>query len=119
MTTEKTLRRISPDLSQQQATSTDPKKCLSGNPMQRVHNQFANSKENFFCGTWGSTEGKWNISYSEDEFCYIIKGKAIITDQAGHSETVVQGDAFVIPAGFEGTWETIGEVEKFYSMYEE
>ena len=94
-------------------------KVLSGMPQQLTEHFFTNAKENFFCGVWSSDAGKWTLTYSEDEFCYIIGGEAIITDAEGNSEKVVTGDAFCIPAGFEGTWETIGSVKKFYAIYEE
>ncbi|MFG1490830.1 cupin domain-containing protein, partial [Oceanospirillum sp. HFRX-1_2] len=57
---------------------------ISGKPMESVENLFTNSKENFFCGVWSSTEGKWNLNYTEDEFCYLISGRAILTDEEGH-----------------------------------
>nr|WP_010132395.1 cupin domain-containing protein [Microbulbifer agarilyticus] len=96
-----------------------PEKVLTGNPQQWTEHFFTNKKENFFCGIWSSDAGKWSLTYSEDEFCYIIDGEAIITDADGDSERVTTGDAFCIPAGFEGTWETIGSVKKFYAIYEE
>ena len=48
----------------------------------------------------------------------MIAGQAIITDAQGQEEAVNAGDAFVIPAGFNGSWETIGEACKFYAIYE-
>lgn len=113
------LLRVSPSLDGQQQTPVAEDRLINGKPMQRLNNVFSNSKENFFCGVWESTDGKWNLEYTEDEFCYIIEGAAIVTDSEGHAEEVKQGDAFVIPAGFKGTWETKGSVKKFYSMYEE
>ncbi|WP_346838590.1 cupin domain-containing protein [Microbulbifer sp. SAOS-129_SWC] len=94
-------------------------KLLAGRPQQLTEHFFTNAKENFFCGVWSSDAGKWTLSYSEDEFCYIIDGEAIITDADGHRERVTTGDAFCIPAGFEGSWETLGSVKKFYAIYEE
>jgi uncharacterized cupin superfamily protein len=113
------LLRVSPSVENQTAEPVAEDRVISGKPMQRLNNVFENTKENFFCGVWESTEGKWNLEYTEDEFCYIIEGQAIVTDADGHSEEVKQGDAFVIPAGFTGTWETKGKVKKFYSIYEE
>ncbi len=96
----------------------DPSKLLMGKPMQETNNMFTNEDENFFCGVWRSEEGKWSIEYSEDEFCYMISGKAIICSEGGQCETVQAGDAFSIPAGFKGTWESIGHAQKFYAIYE-
>lgn len=102
-----------------ETSPVDPKKLLAGQPMQTTHNMFTNKKGNFFCGVWSSEAGKWNISYSEDEFCYLISGKAIVTDAQGESFELNPGEAFCIPAGFEGTWETIGSAAKFYAVYED
>ena len=113
------LLRITTDAANPEVGPVAPEKLLSGNPQQITSNQFTNSKENFFCGVWSSDAGKWKIAYTEDEFCYLIKGQAIITDSDGHIETINAGDSFVIPAGFAGTWESVGEAQKFYAIYEE
>jgi uncharacterized cupin superfamily protein len=97
----------------------DPARVLAGAPLACVANAFSNGRGNFHCGVWGSTSGCWRINYTEDEFCYLIEGEAVITDADGCAETVRAGDAFVIPAGFAGTWETRGGVRKFYAIYEE
>jgi hypothetical protein len=68
---------------------------------------------------WSSTDGCWSIRYTEDEFCYLIEGEAVINDAAGEATRVRAGEAFVIPAGFQGTWRTVGVARKFYAIYEE
>ncbi|WP_308909304.1 cupin domain-containing protein [Pseudokordiimonas caeni] len=93
-------------------------KLISGTPTGTVDNQYVNKAGNFFCGVWSSDAGIWRISYTEDELCTIIEGEAIVTDAVGNAERVKAGDTFVIPAGFEGTWETVGSVRKFYAIYE-
>ena len=112
------LKRIHTTVDNPETGPVSPDKLISGSPMQITANQFTNSKENFFCGIWSSDSGKWNVSYTEDEFCYLVKGQAIVTDSDGHSETINANEAFVIPAGFEGTWESVGETQKFYAIYE-
>lgn len=102
-----------------QATPIAPERILTGSPMEVVQNMFINEKENFFCGVWSSTEGEWTLNYTEDEFCYLIKGQAVLTDEQGVSEEINAGDAFVIPAGYKGRWKTVGEAQKFYAIYEE
>ena len=113
------LLRVEQGKVERESGPVAPKKVLAGSPQQWTEHFFTNKKENFFCGIWASDAGKWSLTYSEDEFCYIIEGEAVITDSEGGSERVVAGDAFCIPAGFEGTWETIGSVKKFYAIYEE
>lgn len=113
------LQRIVEGRGQVEKGPVAEEKLLAGSPRQMTEHFFTNAKENFFCGVWSSDAGKWKLSYSEDEFCYIIDGEAVITDADGHSERVAAGDAFCIPAGFEGSWETVGSVKKFYAIYEE
>ena len=113
------LLRVSPSLEGQVQTPVAKERLISCAPLERLNNVFTNTKENYFCGVWESTTGKWNLNYTEDEFCYMIEGKAILTDAQGNAEEINVGDAFVVPAGYQGTWETIGIAKKFYSIYEE
>ena len=113
------VTRIQPHGQDSQASAIDPTRIIAGNPRQMMQNGFTNQRENFSCGIWSSTSGKWHVHYQEDEFCYLITGEVILTDATGHSETLHGGDAFVIPAGFEGTWETVEDAQKFYAVYEE
>lgn len=103
------------------AHSTSPiatEKRIAGNPHTETYHQFTNKPGNFHVGTWSSDAGHWHISYSEDEFCHILEGEAIITDDQGVQTRVKAGDNFVIPAGFKGSWETPEKVTKIYVIYE-
>jgi uncharacterized cupin superfamily protein len=57
------------------------------------------------------------IAYEEDELCVLLAGKVRITDEDGETQTYEAGDAFVIPCGFRGTWETVEPVRKFYATH--
>jgi len=113
------INRLSADLSSTPFTPIAEERIVDGSPSGRSNNQLTNAKENFFAGVWESTDGCWNLSYTEDEFCVILEGEAVITDSEGVETRVVQGDAFTVPAGFKGTWRTIGSVKKWYAIYEE
>lgn len=91
---------------------------VSGNPVTRLQNYYTDPTGQFFCGMWESTPGKWQVNYTEEEFCTFLSGKAILTDAGGHSETFATGDAFIIPRGFTGTWETVETVRKWYVIFE-
>ncbi|MEX0923312.1 MAG: cupin domain-containing protein [Rhodovibrionaceae bacterium] len=96
----------------------DPQKVISGEPIATTENVYANAAGNFFSGVWSSSEGKWRIAYAEEEFCVLLSGRVALTDAEGRTETFSAGDAFVIPAGFEGTWETLEPVRKLYAIGE-
>jgi uncharacterized protein len=95
-----------------------PGNVLAGNPTTTTHNYFTDATGCFFSGIWESTPGKWTIDYSENELCYLIEGKATLTDADGHAETFGSGSAFIIPAGFKGSWETIEKLKKYYAIYQ-
>lgn len=95
-----------------------PEKVLSGAPKQTIRNHFSEASNQFFAGEWTGDIGKWQVRYSEDEFCYVTRGVVIVTDADGISTRVTAGDAFMVPAGFAGTWDVIEPVHKFYVIYE-
>ncbi|HWT97205.1 MAG TPA: cupin domain-containing protein [Terriglobales bacterium] len=95
-----------------------PGNVLSGNPVTQLQNYYSDPTGQFFAGVWESAPGKWTVDYSEEEFCTFLAGKAILTAEDGTSETFITGDAFIIPRGFKGTWETVEPVKKWYVIFE-
>ena len=89
-------------------------KLVKGKYNTRTWNHFTGEDGRLFCGIWESTPGKVKVSYDEWEFCHFIEGKAVLTNEEGKSWTLKKGDAFIIPAGFKGTWETVKTVKKHY-----
>ncbi len=98
--------------------SPDAEKIISGNPAQKAENYYTDESGQFSTGIWHSEPGKVKINYTEDEYCMLTKGLVELTDAAGISRRFKPGDNFVIPAGFQGTWETIEPASKFYVIYE-
>jgi uncharacterized cupin superfamily protein len=101
-----------------EAEKGKPGNIISGAPQTSVQNYCTDKGGEFFSGIWESTPGKWSISYTEDEFCIILEGRVTLTDESGKAQTFKAGDAFVIPAGFKGTWETVEKVRKCYAISE-
>ena len=91
---------------------------VSGDPQQTISNYFSDATEQFFAGRWSSTRGTWRIRYSESEFCCLTRGRVALSNAAGERWEFGPGDAFVVPAGFEGTWEVIEDCTKFYAIFE-
>src|SRR5450631_303248 len=85
---------------------------LAGIPRTRVSNQYSDTGREFFCGIWTSTAGKWRVRYTEHEFCVSIESVS------GDKYELKAGDAFVVPAGFEGVWEVSEPCKKWYSIFE-
>jgi uncharacterized cupin superfamily protein len=101
-----------------ESANPSPEKILAGIPRTRVSNQYADGTQQFFCGMWTSTSGKWRIRYTEHEFCVITEGRVRIESTGGDKYEFRSGDAFVVPAGFEGTWEVVEPCKKWYAIFE-
>ena len=93
-------------------------KLINGNPRQTAWTQYTDGTGKFCAGFWRSEPGKWNISYTEEEYCCMLEGTSIITHSDGTSVTVTAGDSFVIPRGFVGTWEVVETSTKRFVIYE-
>ena len=94
-----------------------PSNVVAGDPRTTTHNYFTDPSGRFFSGIWESTPGKWTCEYRESEFVYLISGRVRLTDAEGHAETFGPGSAFVIPAGFKGSWETLETLKKYYAIF--
>jgi len=91
---------------------------IAGDPRQAIANHFTDATQQFFAGTWSSTPGKWRIRYSESEFCCLTKGRVVLENQSGDRWEFGPGMGFVVPSGFEGTWEVLETCTKFYAIFE-
>lgn len=96
--------------------STD--KILSGTPQQTIRNHFSDQSKRFHSGEWTGEVGEWKVSYTEEEFCFITRGKVMIRSSSGVEVLVQAGDAFVIPSGFNGVWNVLEPVHKYYVIFE-
>jgi uncharacterized cupin superfamily protein len=95
-----------------------PDRLIDGSPEQRVSNSFTDSTGQFFAGRWSSTRGKWRVRYTENELCVMMAGRIVLTADDGATSSFGAGDAFVIPAGFSGTWEVVVDCTKIYAIFE-
>ncbi len=93
-------------------------KLISGNPQQTIWQHYTDPSAKFLTGIWQSEVGKWRINYTEEEYCQILQGSSILTDELGNAVTVSSGENFVIPRGFNGTWEVVQKTRKIYVIYE-
>lgn len=89
-------------------------KLVAGDPVTQTWNAYSSADGRLHCGIWESSKGVVKVHYDEWEFCHFIQGEAILTREDGMNWRLTKGDAFIIPAGFKGTWETIRKVKKHY-----
>jgi uncharacterized cupin superfamily protein len=91
----------------------NPERVISGDPQFRTWN-CEEAEGNIYAGIWEATSGKWRIAYDEWEFCHILSGRSIITEEDGGEWRVEAGDSFVLRPGFRGTWEVLETTRKEY-----
>jgi uncharacterized cupin superfamily protein len=58
------------------------------------------------------------VEYTEHEFCHLLEGRVTLTSEEGKRWQFNAGDAWVIPAGFKGTWESVEPARKRYAIFE-
>ena len=69
-------------------------------------------------GVWEAEPGGWPIvNRPETETCYIVSGRATITDEAtGEKKDISAGHVIVFPKGWSGRWDVTETIRKVYSI---
>lgn len=52
------------------------------------------------------------------EFCSLLDGVVRLTAEGGKVDIYRGGEAFIIPAGYTGTWETLETCRKFFVIHD-
>ena len=101
------------------ATLDEPiaaEKLISGRPATGVRPGYEDEVGGFYTGVWASEVGAWRVSYDENELCVMLAGRVRLTEDGGTPRDFGPGDAFVVPKGFEGVWETLEPCRKIYAI---
>ena len=106
-----TFLRITTDI-EGEHDAPPAEKVISGTPEFTTWN--VEDRDGLYCGTWRATPGKWQVSYDEWEYCRILDGHSILTEDGGDSFEVRAGDSFILRPGFRGTWEVVETTTKEY-----
>lgn len=66
-------------------------------------------------GAWEGEPGWVRFdTWPYTEICVIQSGRVAVEDDAGNSWTYGAGEAFLIPAGFQGVWRTLEPTRKIF-----
>ncbi|MEO9903159.1 cupin domain-containing protein [Nisaea sp.] len=97
-----------------------PERLLDGNPVFRtweLDTALAEAAKwgKIRTGIWEATPGTTRSIKGETfEFCYLISGRARLTEEGGESRDFGAGESFVMKPGFVGTWQTLETVRKIW-----
>ena len=95
-----------------------PDRLVQGNPKRETASLYAHP--NMDCGIWQCEVGAWNIVFApnKQEFFTILEGLVRIHDQQGGYIEVSAGKAGIIPPSFQGKFEVVEAVKKYYVVVE-
>ncbi|MGB2451242.1 MAG: cupin domain-containing protein, partial [Porticoccaceae bacterium] len=64
-------------------------------------------KGDFVVALYESEAALIDVSYpfSYDEFVTVLEGRVILTSLSGEKQTYEVGDSFLVPKGWQGTWD--------------
>lgn len=108
------LKTDGPDAPAPDAEPIAAERSLTGEINTVTWNHFTGENDRLYCGIWQSAPGKHKVSYTEWEYCHLIEGEAVLTDEDGYAVHIKTGEGFIIPAGFKGTWESLTPLKKHY-----
>ena len=74
----------------------------------------AEKKEAERWGIWEKEPSEFEWSYSEQETCLILEGKATVVPQEGASAAFGAGDYVIFPQGMQCTWKIEKKIRKHY-----
>ena len=79
---------------------------IEGDEPQELEHIFHASEDGaFVVGLWSCTPCTERVpSYPTDEFCVVVDGSVVLTDDDGTVAEYREGDAFVVQQGWSGTW---------------
>mgnify|MGYP000002161192 FL=1 len=89
-------------------------------PKQHTHSAYEDESLGLYVGVWDTTDMVETAApYVCDEFMTIIEGAVEIKNsKTGKVETVMAGESFVIPQGYDCQWHQNGYLRKYYVIYE-
>jgi uncharacterized cupin superfamily protein len=87
-------------------------------PVEALKELYQSSPTGMHIGVWAGGPGVLRITdYPYDEYCVMQAGTLVVTSSSGSVETFHGGDSFVIPKGFNGTWDMKTRMRKQWAVF--
>ncbi len=77
---------------------------------------FQNEDKSSEMGLWQCSPGRWRCEVENDEFFYVLAGRAVYTEDDGTVTEIGAGMACAFPSGWKGACEVIETVRKVYMV---
>lgn len=97
-----------------------PERLERGNPRRETWNvgEFSLPPGRLYTGVWRCEPGRWRIALGpqEHELFTVLSGRCRVHTADGRFVEVGPGEALVLPAGFEGSFEVLEKLTKTYAI---
>ncbi len=90
---------------------------VEGAPKARAWMMERHAGGSLTSGVWEATPGTWRVTYDKWEFCSILSGLSVVTEDGGAARAVRAGDAFIIRPGFSGLWQVVETTRKSFVIH--
>lgn len=92
----------------------------AGAPLRETWSLYECAADGVSAGIWTCEPGRWRIEFGphEHEYFIVLEGRARIHDAEGGCTEIGPGQAVVIPAGFQGSFEVLERVRKHFVVIE-
>lgn len=76
---------------------------------------FGDGNDTLYGGAWEGSPGTLQLEcYPYNELCVMLTGSVALVDSKGERRVFHAGDAFFVPRGFSGVWETLEPSSKIF-----
>lgn len=106
------FQRVNTDQVEPEVSAPTAERLIAGNPVFRSWD--IEERDGLYAGIWESTPGKWRVEYEEWEYCRILAGHSVLSEDDGTVHELRAGDSFLIRPGLRGTWEVLETTRKDY-----
>ncbi len=93
-----------------------PEWILDGTPEARGTVLIQSADKLVSHGLWSCTAGRFNWTFSWDEFVYILEGEVTIREEGGATHTLGAGDSAHFPIGLKTEWSVPRFVKKVFTL---
>lgn len=101
--------------SQPQVSPTTASALLSGSGVTKAWPALVTPDGVVTSGVWESEPFSKTKTHPDSmEFCYILEGAVKLSDSKGNAATFSAGEAFIVEPGFDGVWESLTRVRKYF-----
>ncbi len=90
---------------------------LGGDTATWTREMWATADEASSAGFWQASAGRsyWKFDYTE--VIFVLEGRLIVTEDDGEAVELGPGDTAVFPTGWQGEWNIVDEMKKFYVVF--